>query len=904
MPENDEIEKVVVSIRATDNDMTYNNTKILYAIIDGNVGFAFHIEPTTGDIRISAQLDREVLSAYNLTVVAGDCGFPSLNATTLVAVTIFDMNDNAPQFGNDTYHVDVKEGVPFNTKLVNVTAYDADIGENSRVQYSIVAGNEDDIFDIDRDIGIIAVRLALDYETRTFYELVVVATDCGTPRLSALTTVIIGVMDVNEFKPFFSEYLYLYSVAEHQPAGTYIFTARAADKDGGPYGIIHYRLTSHTPEDVELIHIDTDSGNVTTRVVFMHNFPPDRVNKYQYRIIAEDAGGNSSAIGLVLSVEADILRPRFEHKVYSFQVAGNAPIGHVVGRVQAFDRNGIVSHSIIYFLRQDSDYFAVNRTSGVIFVLHDLRSVIDVRSRRSPQYQSEVRSLRMERDADTDLETWELQIVAKAESTDQYEETRVSITVNRSCDLCAVALLSHSTGLAGTPLVLLIVFLVVAFILILLFTGMYLRGRRRKHPPDRDLHCGDSSSLETIDLHPPPLGNFSPPSYIDAQNYTLPMQNTTSEMSDRSRSPSSGHGSVEKGDDVDDEEIRMINSVVAPEMQRLRAVPDSGLPCDPDGVVDQDDFEKEEDEFMALLNGGHSNAPDVESVKSMHYFSDEGGGEGDGLDMDHAVFSKNDGLDAKSNGAITDPDVDFSVDVFNPMLISDTLDSLSNPITADLVGTYDWDRLLNWGPQYHQLASVFTEFAKLKDECVRPKMRVTQIVPQRPVDGVSIFGTRTRTVPPPIIAAGPPRALPCPPDHQGRSSRSSNTPTSSRTSQLNSVSLPKSPVSYESSFTSLALSHPFTPSISPLGTCSPSVSTLNNSTRIDSPSSLDPRHEFSCSTDDPRLTDTPHPSAGGANGSNFLNPRHLSTLIIDGRMGRHSATEQFRDRLFLHNNYV
>ena len=89
--------------------------------------------------------------------------------------------------------------------------------------------------------------------------------------------------------------------------------------------------------------------------------------------------------------------------------------------------------------------------------------------------------------------------------------------------------------------------------------------------------------------------------------------------------------------------------------------------------------------------------------------------------------------------------------------------------------------------------------------------------------------------PPPIITDAPPKAIPLmmPPPVAGASSHSnlssssnSNMANSARTSQLTNVSVPKSPISYESSFTSPAMSPSFTPSLSPLATRSPSISPL------------------------------------------------------------------------------
>ena len=137
------------------------------------------------------------------------------------------------------------------------------------------------------------------------------------------------------------------------------------------------------------------------------------------------------------------------------------------------------------------------------------------------------------------------------------------------------------------------------------------------------------------------------------------------------------------------------------------------------------------------------------------------------------------------------------------------------------LGSYNWDYLLNWGPQFQPLADVFAEIARLKDETIQPKRKPVQTIPQtssiRSQPPMKLGG------PPPIITATPPRV-----DSQSRGHEMAAL-SSARTSQLTSmVSLPHSPISHESSFSNLAFSPNFTPALSPLATRSPSVSTLQS----------------------------------------------------------------------------
>lgn len=144
--------------------------------------------------------------------------------------------------------------------------------------------------------------------------------------------------------------------------------------------------------------------------------------------------------------------------------------------------------------------------------------------------------------------------------------------------------------------------------------------------------------------------------------------------------------------------------------------------------------------------------------------------------------------------------------------------------TMSFLGSYNWDYLLNWGPQFQPLADVFAEIARLKDETIQPKRKPIQTIPQ--TGSVRTTGGQPLKLggPPPIITATPPRV-------DSQRPRELANMSSARTSQLTSmVSLPHSPISHESSFSNLAFSPNFTPALSPLATRSPSVSTLQSNT--------------------------------------------------------------------------
>ena len=85
---------------------------------------------------------------------------------------------------------------------------DDDRGANGEIDYTIIAGNVDNVFEIHPpSSGIIRTRVdasSLDREVRPSYTLFVEARDYGYPSsLSAMCAVIITVVDENDNEPKF-----------------------------------------------------------------------------------------------------------------------------------------------------------------------------------------------------------------------------------------------------------------------------------------------------------------------------------------------------------------------------------------------------------------------------------------------------------------------------------------------------------------------------------------------------------------------------------------------------------------------------------------------------------------------------------------------------------------------------
>lgn len=139
----------IIQVTASDADdpLCNNNARLVYELLHGQPYFS--IEPTTGVIRTSSKMDRELQDSYWVIVQAKDrIGLPgALSGTTRVLITLSDINDNIPTFKKGLYRMNVSESAPIGTSVGTIMAHDRDIGKNAEMDYSI-ENDDSQTFDI------------------------------------------------------------------------------------------------------------------------------------------------------------------------------------------------------------------------------------------------------------------------------------------------------------------------------------------------------------------------------------------------------------------------------------------------------------------------------------------------------------------------------------------------------------------------------------------------------------------------------------------------------------------------------------------------------------------------------------------------------------------------------------
>ena len=130
---------------------------------------------------------------------------------------MLDVNEHSPEFSQASYSCSYLENVVAGTTCsAPILATDRD-GTGNVVTYSLQ--NDFGVFLIDPDSGVVSTAGELDYEKATLYDLVVLATDSGTPTRTASVTLRVTIIDVNDNTPVFDDASVAESYAEDTPVG-------------------------------------------------------------------------------------------------------------------------------------------------------------------------------------------------------------------------------------------------------------------------------------------------------------------------------------------------------------------------------------------------------------------------------------------------------------------------------------------------------------------------------------------------------------------------------------------------------------------------------------------------------------------------------------------------------------
>ncbi|XP_062416667.1 protocadherin alpha-8-like isoform X31 [Pungitius pungitius] len=195
----------IFSLSASDNDINDNAVIGYHISRDKDITSFLNINSENGDILALKSFDFEILKTFQFQVVATDSGTPSLSSNVTVHVFILDQNDNAPVILYPLSSNGSAEGVEEIPRNVNaghlvtkVRAYDADIGYNGWLLFSLQEVTDHSLFGLDRYTGQIRTLRSFTETDEAEHKLVILVKDNGNVSLSATATVIVKVVEPKE----------------------------------------------------------------------------------------------------------------------------------------------------------------------------------------------------------------------------------------------------------------------------------------------------------------------------------------------------------------------------------------------------------------------------------------------------------------------------------------------------------------------------------------------------------------------------------------------------------------------------------------------------------------------------------------------------------------------------------
>ena len=201
--------------------------------VDGDANLPFMIDPDSGLISVndSGDIDRELISSYNLVLQVSDGEVNS--ATSGFTITILDVNEFNPTIANQILSLD--ENTVNNTPVTIATAVDGDATAVLQ-NWMITAGNlsvdgdGNAPFAINPANGQIIINDSgdIDRELTAGYALMVTVFDGEIT--SSPATIQININDINEFTPVINSIAPL-TIDENPTANAIFFTATAVDED-------------------------------------------------------------------------------------------------------------------------------------------------------------------------------------------------------------------------------------------------------------------------------------------------------------------------------------------------------------------------------------------------------------------------------------------------------------------------------------------------------------------------------------------------------------------------------------------------------------------------------------------------------------------------------------------------
>ena len=313
---------------------------------------------------------------YQLTVVVvevrevpGDSQSDSVEFT----VHVLDVNDNSPQFINNSQTVTINDLTPTGTNIASVLCIDNDIGTNAEISYLILpaADTSMGLFRVS-DGGNVTVSGNLrlpDFVLSAQYNLAIQCSDNGQPSLNDTALVTVYVDKVDFEPPVINNTELSARILENATVGTVVYTIDAYDVDSPAVNIT---LQNEAQPGVFII-------NDTNSIVLNASLDRESQDVYNVTVVVTEVRstpGDEESTTAVVTIHVEDVNdntPAFLNPNPDERLNDQLPNGTEVTTIMCTDRDVGTNAQIVYsFVGNATDNFAINQTTGVVSIARSL----------------------------------------------------------------------------------------------------------------------------------------------------------------------------------------------------------------------------------------------------------------------------------------------------------------------------------------------------------------------------------------------------------------------------------------------------------------------------------------------------------------------------------------------------